>query len=113
MSIEEFFDTGPEFERAIFEKVLAHLQTVDSEIWFEPVSVGIFFKRRTVFIALRTMTKWVAVCFQLNRRLENSRISRKVIENNGRYYHVVNVSEVDQIDDELAGWLVEAWEYDE
>jgi hypothetical protein len=112
MSIEEYFETGPSFERPIFEAVLARLQAVDPEIWFEPVSVGIFFKRRTVFLALRTMTKWVAVCFQLGRRLESSRISRKVIENGGRYYHVVNVGDVEQIDDELTDWLIEAWELD-
>ena len=112
MSTEEYFETGPEFERPIFEAVLKRLQEVDPEIWFEPVSVGIFFKRRTVFLSLRTMTKWVAVCFQLNRALTSSRVSRKIIENGGRHYHVINVKDAEQVDDELLDWLVEAWEAD-
>ena len=80
MSIDEYFETGPDFERPIFERVRDHMQTLDPDIWFEPVSVGIFFKRRSTFLSLRTMTKWIAVCFHLDRKLGNGRLSRKVQE---------------------------------
>lgn len=112
MTVDDYFESGPEFERLIFDKVLTVLQELDPDIWFEPVSVGIFFKRRTSFVQLRTMTKWVAVAFNLERRLTSSRLSRKVIEHSGRYYHVVNVKTPDEVDDELAAWLSEAWECD-
>lgn len=112
MELDEYFETGPEFERPVFEAVRSVLAGQDPDIWFEPVSVGIFFKRRTSFVQLRTMTKWVAVCFNLDRQLTSGRLSRKVIEHSGRYYHVVNVKEPDQIDDELSEWLVESWESD-
>ncbi len=110
MSIEEYFETGPDFERPIFERVLTHLQELDPEVWFEPVSVGVFFKRRSRFLSLRTMTKWVAVCFDLDRRLTSARISRKVIQHGGSFHHVVNVRTVGEIDEELLDWLSEAWE---
>lgn len=113
MTIDDYFETGPELERPIFEAVLAVLSELDPDIWYEPVSVGIFFKRRTSFVQLRTMTKWVAVCFDLDRKLTNRRIARKVIEHSGRYYHVVNVRAADEVDDQLAGWLREAWHLDE
>lgn len=112
MSVAEFFDTGPAFERPVFERVLAVMQQVDPDIWYEPVSVGIFFKRRTSFLQLRTMTRWIAVGFSLHRRLTSDRIARKVIEHNGRYHHVVNVRSPHEIDDQLADWLIEAWEAD-
>lgn len=112
MDIDEYFETGPPFERPIFEVIRAHMATLDADIWFEPVSVGIFFKRRTTFLQLRTMTKWVAVCFNLDRKLTSNRLSRKVIEHSGRYYHVVNVRAADEIDDELLDWLSEAWQLD-
>ncbi len=112
MSIEEYFETGPEFERPIFEAVRRHLVATDPDIWFEPVSVGVFFKRRTTFLSLRTMTNWVAVCFHLDRRLTTSRVSRKIREYNGRFYHVINVRDVGEVDDELLGWLAEAWALD-
>ena len=72
MDIDEYFATGPAFERPIFEVVrVTHGPPWTPDIWFEPVSVGIFFKRRTSFLQLRTMTKWVAVCFNLDRRLSS------------------------------------------
>lgn len=112
MDIEAYFETGPAFERPIFEVIRAHMTSLDPDIWFEPVSVGIFFKRRTSFLQLRPMTRWVAVCFNLDRKLSNDRLARKVIEHGGRHYHVVNVCGADEIDASLLEWLTEAWELD-
>jgi hypothetical protein len=109
LSVEEYFETGPQFERPIFEAVLTHMRTVDPDIYFEPVQVGVFFKRRTSFLQLRTKTKWVAVCFQLDRKLTSKRVARKIIENSGRYYHVVNVRTAEEIDEQLCEWLSDAW----
>ena len=41
MTLEEYFSTGPSFERPIFDAVAAHLATL-GEAFLEPVSVGIF-----------------------------------------------------------------------
>ncbi len=113
MSLEEYFETGPPFERPIFEAIRTHIESIDPAIWFEPVSVGIFFKRRTSFLQLRTMTKWVAVCFHLDRKLEHERLSRKVVRRGSpRYFHVVNVRDAADIDELLLDWLTEAWEND-
>lgn len=116
LSLDEYFETGPAFERSIFEAVRTHLSTVTDlagdDIWIEPVSVGVFFKRRSTFLSLRTMTKWIATCFYLDRKLDHGRISRKVQEHNGRYYHVVNVRSAEEVDDQLCEWLTEAWEAD-
>lgn len=112
MSVEEFFETGPDFERPIFEAILAHLQQVDPDIHFEPVSVGVFFRRSSTFLSLRTRTRWIAVGFSLRRRLDGDRISRKVVEHGSRFHHVVNVRTVDEVDGELLEWITEAWEAD-
>lgn len=113
MAIDEYFETGPAFERPIFEAIHRHLMTLDPDIWFEPVSVGIFFKRRTVFCSLRTKTKWTAVGFNLDRKLEHGRLSRKVVEHGKRYFHVVNVKAADEVDDLLLAWITESWHHDE
>lgn len=46
------------------------------------------------------------------RRLDHPRIARKVLENGGRYYHVINIKSPDQIDDDVKRWLTEAWGLD-
>jgi hypothetical protein len=58
MTVEEYFSTGPDFERPIFEAVLAYLETL-GPIHVEPVSVGIFLKTHRSFVELRPLTKWV------------------------------------------------------
>ena len=109
MTIEEYFSTGPPFERPIFEAVMAGLDGI-GPIHVEPVSVGIFLKRARGFSELRPMTKWVAVSFALPRTLTSGRIARKVIDAGRDKWHVVNVRAADEVDDELVGWLAEAYD---
>ena len=108
LSLEEYFATSPPFERPVFDAVRAHLETV-GPVYVEPVSIGIFFKRRRTVVQLRTMTKWVAVGFVLSRRLESGRLSRKIEGSGTHWWHVVNVREAEEVDDELKGWLAEAY----
>lgn len=74
------------------------------------MSVGIFLKRSSGFCELRPMTRWVAVSFSLPRTIRSSRIARKVIDLGARKWHVVNVRSAAEVDDELLGWLAEAYE---
>jgi uncharacterized protein DUF5655 len=108
MSLEEYFSSGPERERPIFDAVMAHLATV-GPVHVEPVSVGIFLKRHRSFAELRPMQRWVALSFSLSRRMDHPRITRKVVPYGGRYFHVVNLREPDDLDDEVRAALTEAY----
>ncbi len=108
MSLEEYFSTGPERERPIFDVVMEHLRSV-GPVHVEPVSVGIFLKRARTFAELRPMQKWVALSFSLPRVVGHRVISRKVNLWGGRYYHVANLREPGDLDDDLRGWLTEAY----
>ncbi|MGZ4766986.1 MAG: DUF5655 domain-containing protein [Ilumatobacteraceae bacterium] len=110
MTLEEYFSTGPSFERPVFDAVMAHLRTL-GEPFLEPVSVGVFVKRDGVgVLQLRPMTKWVALCLFLPRTVRDRRISRKPIEAGRAVYHVVNVRGPDDVDDTVKGWITEAWD---
>jgi len=108
MSLEEYFSTGPERERPIYEAVKAHFDTL-GEIHVEPVSVGIFFKRPKRVAQLRPMTRWVALSFSLGHVVTDPRISRKPISYSGRWFHVVNLTGADDVDDSVKAWLTEAY----
>lgn len=111
MSLEEYFSSGPTFERPIYEAVQAHLDTIEGEpTYVEPVSVGLFCKHgNRTFLQLRTMTRWIAVGFVLHRRVESDRLSRKVTGQGSRWYHVVNVRDPGEVDDQLCAWITEAY----
>ncbi len=108
MTVDDYFATGPERERPIFDAVMAHLDTV-GPVHVEPVSVGIFLKRAQTFAQLRPMQKWVALSFSLRHRVQHERITRRAIPHGGRYYQVVNLRDADDLDDEIRGWLTEAY----
>jgi hypothetical protein len=110
MTIEEYFSTGPPFERPVFEAVMAGLDQRVGPIHVEPVSVGIFLKRARSFCELRPMTKWVAVSFGLPRTLTSARLSRKVVDAGRHRWHVVNVRTADEVDEQLLDWLAEAYD---
>jgi hypothetical protein len=108
MTVEEYFSTGPPFERPVFDAVMAGLAEV-GPIHVEPVSVGVFLKRSHTFAELRPMTKWVAVSFSLPRTLQSGRLARKVYDGGARKFHVVNVRTADEVDEQLLEWLTEAY----
>lgn len=109
MSLEEYFSTGPEREKAIFEAVAAHLSSL-GPVHVEPVSVGIFLKRTRTFAQLRPKQKWVALSFSLDRRLDDPRMTRKVVEYGRWYHHVVNLRGPEDVDDDVRAWLTEAYD---
>lgn len=108
MTLEEYFSTGPARERPIYDAVRAHLDSL-GPVHVEPVSVGIFMKAPRLVCQLRPMTRWVALSFSVDRVLTDPRISRKPIPYSGRWFHVVNLTGPDDVDDAVRGWLTEAY----
>ena len=112
MTVEEYFSTGPERERPIFEAVMAHLDTV-GPVHVEPVSVGIFLKGTRTFAQLRPKTRWVALSLSLARMVDHPRLGPKVQPWAGRYYHVFNLRTAEDVDDRIRDWLTEAYLLDD
>ncbi len=108
MTLAEYFSTGPSWERPIFESVLAHLETL-GPMHVEPVSVGIFIKSSGGFVELRPKTRWVALSFPLQRRIEHRRIARKPVASGRRWIHVVNLTSPAEVDDQVRSWLTESF----
>ena len=110
MTLAEYFSVGPERERPIFDAVHAHVESL-GPVHVEPLSVGIFLKHEdgAKFAELRPMQRWVALSFALRRTVHHRRISRKPIAYSGLYYHVVNLRSAADFDEEVRGWLTEAY----
>jgi hypothetical protein len=107
MTLDEYFSTGPDRERPIFEAVAAHLESV-GPIHVEPVSVGIFIKRSRTFVELRPKVKWEALSFALPRVEDSQRIARK-LRSGSTTHHVVNLYGPDDVDDQIRDWLTESY----
>jgi hypothetical protein len=108
MAIEDYFATGPAHERPVFDAVMSHLGAV-GPVHVEPVSVGIFLKRSQTFAQLRPMQRWVALSFSLPRPVRHPTIVRRVVRYGSRYHHVANLAGPEDLDEDLRGWLTEAY----
>ena len=108
LTLEEYFSTGPSHERPMYEAVMAHLATL-GPVYPDFVSVGVFLKNPRKFAELRPMQKWVALGFVLPRQASHRTITRKVIDDGRRYWHVANVASPDDLDEELCSLLTEAY----
>lgn len=104
LSLEEYFATGPEFERPIFEAVLAELEQL-GPMHVEAVSVGIFIKSSGGFVELRPARRWVQLWFPLSRRVKHPRMARKPVWSRRRWYHVVHLEGPDDVDEQVVEWL--------
>ena len=108
MTVEEYFAQARPFERPIFEVVDAHLQSL-GDVIVDPIEIGILFKNGPMLCELRAKTKWVALGFNLRRKLESERLSRKVLDYKSKFFHVINISDPAEIDGEILEWLAEAY----
>lgn len=112
---DEFLAGSPGFVGPVFDRVRDHLVDVDDaeggDLIVDPISGKVLFKNGPTFCIIEVKTKWVAVGFSLRRRLESDRLSRKVADYGSKFFHVVNVSDPDELDDELLLWLTEAYHH--
>lgn len=93
----------------LFEQ-LADLIQRCGEVIVAPTKTRILFKFRTVFAAVGITKNWLDVVFVLGRRLKNRRIKKAQKEYPG-IVHSLRIEKTDDLDDELATWLQEAYDH--
>ena len=110
ITFEEFFAGARPEAEPIFHLVHDHLRSLDGgDLIVDPLVGKVLFKNGPTFCILDSMTKWVALGFTIRRRLPPQRFSRKVSEYNGRFHHVMNLTDAEQIDDDVLHWVTEAF----
>jgi hypothetical protein len=110
LRLADYFATAAPLERPIFDAVMAFLDEL-GPVYVEPVSVGIFIKSSRSFIELRPKKKWVALSFALPHRFEHPRIARRIKGSGEKTFYVVNLRRPEELDDQVKGWLAEAYAY--
>jgi hypothetical protein len=75
-----------------------------------PTKTRVLFKVRTVFATAAVATNWLDVVFVLGRRLKHRRIKKAQQEYPG-VVHFLRVERAEDLDDDLAAWLQEAYDH--
>jgi hypothetical protein len=107
-SVEESFAGRPAGQRAVYEAVVAHLESV-GPVHVDAVRVGVFLKHRRKLAELRPRARSLSLALVLPRRVAHPRVSRHVRLSADRMVHVIPLTSVDEVDDQLRQWLTEAY----
>ncbi len=109
MTEKQYFSTGPDFERPIYNEIGPFLSAL-GDVIVEFVQVGVFFKTTRTFASLRPLTKWVNLTFHLDRELKHPQIQRGQNYGPNRWYYTVRLKTPEDVTDDVRGWLAESWE---
>ncbi len=111
MKLDEWLTTSPDYERPVAQKLL-ELAASLPDAHVEPVSVGLFVKRRSTFAQLRTMTKWTALTVKLTREVSDPKPSRRVQRLGSRWFHTYNLTRADDLSNAIIEMIEQAYEAD-
>ena len=115
-----FFDGHPE-ELALYEALFRAVEAAFPEGSVRVQKTQISFYGRHLFAAaslpVRRRKDWPKICLVvtlgLGYRLDSPRVAVASEPYPGRWTHHILVTEAGQIDEELMGWLREAWDFAE
>ena len=116
-----FFFDGKPLELALYEALFRHLETELSDASVKVQKSQISFYGRHLFgaasLPVRRKKNWpehcIVVTIGLPHQLRSPRVAVAVEPYPGRWTHHVLISQEEQIDEELMGWLREAYEFSE
>jgi hypothetical protein len=113
LSFDEYFSTGSQLERQIFDTVYAHLNSV-GPLSVEFLSVGIFFKRVRTFAELRpkrdrARRARIELSILLSRVLKDPRVARTWRGPGVRSAYFIDLYDATEVDDVIRDWLTEAY----
>lgn len=108
-TVDECFAGRPPVQRAIYEAVLAHLATL-GPVHADAVQVGVFLKTERKLAELRPRARSLALLLALPRTMAHPRISRTMRASGDSTVHLIPLTSVDDVDDELRDWLTEAYD---
>jgi len=77
----------------------------------DAVNVGIFVKSDRKLAEFRPRVRSVQLSLYLPYELSDARIARTLPAAADRVVHMINLTSVDQVDDQLRDWLTEAYDF--
>jgi hypothetical protein len=108
-TVEQLLDGKPAEVVEMYDR-FAELVLRGREVVVAPTKTRVLFKVRTVFATVAVTRNWLDVVFVLGRRLKSRRIKKAQEEYPG-IVHWLRIERIEDLDDDLASWLQEAFDY--
>jgi hypothetical protein len=108
-TVEQLLDGKPSEVVELYDR-FAELVLRCGEVVVAPTKTRVLFKVRTVFATAGVTRNWLDVLLVLGRRVHSRRIKKAQAEYPG-IVHCLRIVRIEDLDEELANWLQEAFDY--
>jgi hypothetical protein len=107
-TVDESFAGTPPVQREIYDVILDHLRSL-GPVHEDAVQVGVFLKTTRKIGEVRPRLKWLSLELRLPRVVHDRRVQRTISTGAGIHVHIIKLFTVDDVDDDVLGWLTEAY----
>lgn len=108
--VDEVFAGRPDEQREIYDVVMEHLEGL-GPVHTDAVRVGVFLKTDRKLAEIRPMARALSIELMLPREVGSPRMTRVLRVSAEKYAHFLRLREPDEVDDEILGWLTEAYDF--
>ena len=95
--------------RPIYDAIAGHVTGL-GPVHEDAVKVGVFLKHHKTFAQVRPQARSLTLYLFLPRPLDDERVTKQIRVASERFVHFVKLTAVTDVDDQLRGWLTEAYD---
>lgn len=110
ITVGELLARHPAWVTEIYSAVISRLRRL-GPVHEDAVNVGIFLKSDRKIAEFRPRVRSVQLSLFLPERLDDPRIARVIPTGVDRIVHMINLTNVGQVDDQLGQWLEESYDF--
>jgi Domain of unknown function (DUF5655) len=108
-TVDECFAPWPDEWRDIYDVLSGHLAGL-GPVHADAVRVGVFLKRDRKLAEVRPKARSLSLELVLPRKVEDSRVARHIRAPGDRVVHILKLTSVADVDDQIRDWLTEAYD---
>jgi hypothetical protein len=96
--------------RGILDAVRTCVDALGTDVLFEPTKDAVMIKRARTFAEVKPRRDSTELALIVSRRIDDPRIARTLDLTRTRIVHVVEMAGENDVDDQVRGWLREAYQ---
>jgi hypothetical protein len=94
--------------RAVYDAIMRHIDTL-GEVHLDAVGVGVFLKRERKMAEIRPKARSLNLALATGFRIADERISQRYGTSGGRWWSVIKLTRVEDVDEQVRSWITAAF----
>ncbi|MGH3682731.1 MAG: DUF5655 domain-containing protein [Natronosporangium sp.] len=107
-TVADTFAGRPAYQLAAYQAMADHLGTL-GPVHVDAVRVGVFLRRVGKFAEVRPKARSLQLALWLPRTVDHPRVARQIRVSAGQTVHMVKLTAVEDVDDQVRAWLTESY----